>query len=199
MIVAIFISLICHIFCFNNLELTFGNHPAERGIEFSKVSFLGAIFEEEDYYAQSALKADYPIDILSVRFFNDMLNTESLPRHQIRVDSKDRYPVNLINKKTAYFEEVPAPSVNRQPSGIMFYPKIPYHFLIYFKDRQIAHMEVAFYISPKGKILSLHRKISSGNPEVDLLIMRNLTHFLNLVKSNFALDSWQTVKIDLSP
>ena len=199
MIVAIFISLICHFFCFNNLELTFGNQSAAREVEFSKVFFLGAILEEEDYYSQSAPKADYLINRLSTRFFNDMLNTESLPRHEICVDFQNYYPVNLSNKKIAYFEDIPAPRISRQQPGIMFYPKIPYHFLIYFKDRQTAHMEVDFYISPKGKILNLRRKISSGNPEVDLLIMRNLTHFLNLVKSNFALDSWQTVKIDLSP
>ena len=107
--------------------------------------------------------------------------------------------VNLTDHKATYFEPVPLLKTKNEDSSIMFYPPIPYHFLLYFKDRQTAHVEVAFYISPKGKFVGIKRKISSGNPEVDLLIMRNLNHFLNLNKSNLALDSWQTVKVDLSP
>jgi len=198
-IVAIFISLICHIFCFSSVEFIFTNGSAGKGVDLARIFFLGPILQEGDYYSQPTAGLDSRIGRLNSRIFADMLNAEASPRHEIAPDYGKHSSVNLIDNKIVYFNDSPAPKTDRQESSIMFYPPIPYHFLLYFRDRQTAHMEVAFYISPEGKILGLKRKISSGNPEVDLLIMRNLTHFLSLSKSNFALGSWQTVKIDLSP
>lgn len=89
---------------------------------------------------------------------------------------------------------------SQQKKPIMFYPQLPYHFGLYFQDRQVAHIELIFNITlndNKGSIL-IKRKISSGNLEVDLLCMRYISHYLFIQQANFPQGSWQSVKIDLS-
>ncbi len=239
MIAAIFISLICHIFCFSNIELTFANSAVGNELEFSGIFFLGPILQEEVYYPESAGGGvGGSTERLNARIFTQMLTplknsilirSSLLTRLRakfsfrkpllvnlapLEVPRYKTYPfrniiskragkakslMGLVDNKIAYWQPYLPVETKKAASSIMFYPPMPYHFLLYFKDRQTAHMEVAFYISPEGRVSGLKRKISSGNPEVDLLIMRNLTHFLNLCRTNFALDSWQTVKIDLSP
>ena len=216
---AVIVSLFCHVFCFKGIEFTFGNNKAAgEGSKFSKIFFLGPILQESvDYYSPSTQESDYSQTRLNARIFTpleikianwenkrfltgftDILTTQYSPIYELSPDFKKPPLADSVNHKIAYFESSPVPKMKKADSSIMFYPAMPYHFLLYFKDRQIAHMEATFYISSTGKIAGIKRKISSGNPEVDLLIMRNLTHFLNLCKSNFALGSWQTVKIDLS-
>jgi hypothetical protein len=82
----------------------------------------------------------------------------------------------------------------------MFYPHLPYNFLLYFADRQAVHIELMYNISPgaHSPVLSLKRKISSGNLEADLLAMRYLSHYLSIQQENFPQNTWQAVKIDLS-
>lgn len=217
---AIFISLIWHAVCFSSVELTFGKKVAESNFELTKIFFLGPILQKADYYPQSAqqtktsaadkLKARNLVNPVRKNPFRKRRHSNGLTmlkpgygeaRGLIFENILLKKPPTLIftESKAAYFKSTPFLKVKKADSSIMFYPPMPYHFLLYFKDRQVAHMEVAFYISPDGKIAGLKRKISTGNPEVDLLIMRNLSHFLNLCKSNFSLNSWQTVKIDLSP
>jgi len=84
--------------------------------------------------------------------------------------------------------------------AIMFYPSLPPHLLLYFKDRQLAHIELAFNISRGRKInpVVIKRKISSGNLEVDLLSMRYISHYLFIQQAAFPSNTWQTVKIELS-
>ncbi|MBL7081974.1 MAG: hypothetical protein ISS44_05365 [Candidatus Omnitrophica bacterium] len=198
---AVFISLIWHIFCFNSLEFTFNHKQIKGDLEFSKIFFLGSILQRIDYRPKSLSRVTS-----GPQFFRSTIKSSTGKEVMLRPfisqpssEFKKPHPVNLTDHKIGYFPLLSAPEIKKVDSSIMFYPPMPYHFLLYFKDRQTAHMEVAFYISPKGKVAKIRRKISSGNPEVDLLVMRNLVHFLNLCKSNFALGSWQTVKIDLSP
>jgi len=84
--------------------------------------------------------------------------------------------------------------------NIVFHPILPYGFTLYFKNSQVAHAEVMFKIvaSPTGNSIIIKRKISSGNPEVDLLTMRYMSHYLFIQQNRFSPNSWQTVKIDLS-
>ncbi|MFH1339033.1 MAG: hypothetical protein ABIH40_04250 [Candidatus Omnitrophota bacterium] len=200
--IAVFISLTWHAVCFSSVELTFGKKAVENNFELTKIFFLGQILQRTDYYTQSAEGAEYSAaDRLKSRNLEGMLKPgPGGPRSSISDSAAIRKPsvLALANSKAAYFKPAPAADLNREESSIMFYPPMPYHFLLYFRDRQVAHMEVAFYVSPEGKIAGLKRKISTGNPEVDLLIMRNLSHFLNLNKSDFSISSWQTVKIDLT-
>jgi len=88
-----------------------------------------------------------------------------------------------------------------KPSSIIFYPQLPQQLLLFFKDRNQVHIELAFKILPQNKpnIILVKRKISSGNLEADLLSMRYISRYLFIQRFRFPLDSWQLVKIDLSP
>jgi len=88
----------------------------------------------------------------------------------------------------------------RKEAVLVFYPQLPYQFSLYFQDRQIAHIELAFNIkTQKGKEgIRVKRKISSGNLEADLLSMRYISHYLFIQKTRFTPDIWQSVKIDLA-
>lgn len=215
MIAAMFVSILCHIFCFAGVEPTFRKLTG-RSTGFSEIFFLGPILEENNYYLQSDSQIEESRNRLNAKDMLTPLERNTLIRRDfltgLRVKSSPVYESdlglinfkkphidNLIDNKITHFKPFSISTNRRSGASIMFYPQMPYHFLLYFKDRQIAHVEIAFYISPKGRVIGIKRKISSGNPEVDLLIMRNLAHFLNLCKSNFALGSWKTVKIDLSP
>ena len=80
------------------------------------------------------------------------------------------------------------------------HPLLPHDFALYFKDRQIAHVELEFnFVSSRQPAVAvIKRKISSGNLEVDLLSMRYIGHYLFIQQTKFAPNSWRTVKIDLS-
>ncbi len=83
---------------------------------------------------------------------------------------------------------------------MMLYPRLPYDFSLYFRDRQAAHIELAFNIKTAGnrEEVAIKRKISSGNLEADLLSMRYISHYLFIQKTRFAPGVWQSVKIDLA-
>jgi hypothetical protein len=103
---------------------------------------------------------------------------------------------SVFIKKTALVRYIP-----RSPEGAMvFHPVLPYDYTLYFKDRLVAHVELEFdIVSREGKgSVEIKRSITSGNPEVDLLIMRNISHYLSMQQKRFSPNSWQTVKIDLS-
>ena len=95
--------------------------------------------------------------------------------------------------------EPPAFMQNKREPSIMFYPALPYHFLLYFKDRQVAHIELMFNLSSNNGInaVTIKRKISSGNLEADLLAMRYISHYLSIQQKSFPLNTWQSVKIEL--
>jgi hypothetical protein len=103
---------------------------------------------------------------------------------------------SVFTEKTALVRYIP-----RSPEGAMvFHPVLPYDYTLYFKDRLVAHVELEFdIVSRQGKSsVEIRRSITSGNPEVDLLIMRNISHYLSMQQKRFSPNSWQTVKIDLS-
>ena len=113
--------------------------------------------------------------------------------------------VNLLfNKDKVIFASRPTlvsmPPV-RKDSVIMFYPHLPAHFLLYFRDRHVVHIELMFNIISNNKTNSIviKRKISSGNLEADLLSMRYIAHYLFIQQADFPPNNWQTVKIDLRP
>jgi hypothetical protein len=83
----------------------------------------------------------------------------------------------------------------------VFHPILPAGFSLYFKDRQLAHVELSYRLSsgPGLRFLpEVKRKISSGNLEVDLLCQRYITNYLFAQRLAFAPSAWQVVKIDLS-
>jgi len=113
-------------------------------------------------------------------------------------------PVALsLNKDKIIFAQNLIPryvASERKEPAIMFYPRLPYHFALYFKDRQTAHIELSFQVTSAGKrnSIMIKRKISSGNLEADLLSMRYISHYLFIQQAKGVANKWQTVKIDLS-
>jgi hypothetical protein len=103
---------------------------------------------------------------------------------------------NTLMRKVAPDRFVP----KKAEQGIVFHPVLPYDFTLYFRDRQIAHVELSFNIrsSAQRNVIDIKRKASSGNPEVDLLTMRYISRYLSIQQTSFSFDTWQTVKIDLS-
>lgn len=204
----IFVSLIWHIACFSIVELTFGKRIFLNPASF-ETFFLGSILQNSDYHSKSeSALTDYPKKNATsisqpLRSKNSRLKPQDffseLNNLPLMLD-KPKDLIALAKGKITYFATTPLPETRNSAGSLLFHPLLPYHFLLYFKDRQTAHVEIMFYISSRrGKVTGLKRKISSANPEVDILVMRNLAHFLNLCGSNFATDSWQSVKIDLKP
>ena len=114
---------------------------------------------------------------------------------------KVELPFNIEKLSFIPPDIIPEVFLRKKDSPIMFHPLLPYQLQLYFKDRQAVHIELMFNIvsqSGKNSIL-IKRKISSGNPEADLLSSRNINHYLFIQQARFPRDSWQTVKIDLSP
>jgi len=110
--------------------------------------------------------------------------------------------VGLMDKEKVSFILNTYPSLPRikKDYSVMFYPQLPYNFIIYFKDRQTVHIGLAFNIisNEKMKYIAVKRKISSGNLEADLLSMRYINHYLFIQQAKFLPNRWQTVKIELS-
>lgn len=88
----------------------------------------------------------------------------------------------------------------RRESVFIFHPELPYRLDLYFKDRQEVHIELLVNVRPEGqgRPAAVRRRISSGNPEADLLSMRYISHYLFIQEQHFQPDTWHPVKIDLS-
>lgn len=197
----IFISILGHITLFSMFSFSFG--PKIPEINFTQICFRGAILRG--------------VDLMSMRKFNErhktgamMRKSEALVLDKISRESfwgfrdYSKPPLTLtFDKEKIVFVQKIMPGLlisRRKEPTIMFYPQLPYHFALYFKDRQVAHIELMFEVISTGKKNSIviKRKISSGNLEADLLSMRYIGHYLFIQQMAFAPNNWQTVKIDLS-
>jgi hypothetical protein len=116
---------------------------------------------------------------------------------------KPQVELPISPSKEPAIKDTPAASQflpEKKESSIMFHPLLPYQLQIYFKGRQTVHIELMFKISSLGgkNTVLIERKVSSGNLEADLLSSRYIKHYLFIQRARFPLDTWQTVKIDLS-
>jgi len=86
---------------------------------------------------------------------------------------------------------------------LLMYPMLPAYLPLYFKDREKAHIGLSFRImpaSPDGKdYIEIKRKITCGNPEVDLIVLRQVEYYLLLQRRYFQGARWHNVNIDFSP
>jgi len=195
----ILISLIGHLTFFSLFSLSFGNRlPLSN---FSGVYFLPAAFYNLNFYYHNTLN------------FKEQLSKKQLFTHLDKTREflliPDCYFKPQINLCIKQDKDIFMPGgslawpVLKGENSVMVYPQLPYHFLLYFKDRQAVHIEVMFKITNEdGKAapsISIKRKISSGNLEVDLLVIRYLSRYLFIRNEGFPLNTWQTVKIELSP
>lgn len=197
----LFISLIGHIVCFSIFSFSFGDRILKA--DYASVSFQGAILNNSDLINRPFLKF-LPIK----NIFKERVDILKLDKTNKAYPAQEKYyskpAVNLAlseDKINFIPKEKPASFAStRKESVIMFYPQLPYHFLLYFKDRQIVHIELKFNIvvGEGTNSILIKRKISSGNLEADLLAMRYVEHYLFIQQKQFSLNNWQTVKIDLS-
>ena len=197
----IVISLLGHITLFSMFSLSFG--PKIPEVNFARVCFWGAIFRSPDLmnnrnfdigYKKRGFAGKPELAVLG------KINRENL------LASRDylKPPVSLVfNQEKIVFQRETMPRAlmsGRKESAIMFYPRLPYHFALYFKDRQTVHIELAFAVisgAQRNSIL-VRRKVSSGNLEADLLSIRYISRYLFMQQRGFAPNKWQIVKIDLS-
>ncbi len=116
------------------------------------------------------------------------------------IKPQEEVPITAVKPLFIHQETAAGILPLKKDSPIMFHPLLPYHLQIYFKDRQAVHIELMFNIISFGEknIILTKRKISSGNMEADLLSARYISHYLFIQQARFPLDTWQTVKIDLS-
>jgi hypothetical protein len=204
---ALFISLIWHILCAGVIEPTFGKVLDDA--HFPEVLFLGSILDSHDlaFLSQEEISDGQPKEPLysRINLFNFKTSVLSKRKGESFL-SLIKYRRPLFNLNYRKEEKIiTRPRLDhsildeyKKGSSLVFYPRLPYSFLIYFKDRQKAHIEFSFYISEKGVITFIDRKITSGNLEVDLLASRYINRHLNLIKGQFLTNTWQTVKIDLT-
>ena len=207
------ISLVCHAVLFSAFTISFGiKMPV---LHYPSVSFWGQILNSYDFTRPASsvqnlienrsaafkrledLLAGNPVKVLTV---SQGGNRSLAPETPV---IKPLLGESLLPVKQ---DLTPKPALaslrKRREPVITFHPLLPQHFILYFKDRQTAHIEVMFNIASAGRNVNhimLQRKISSGNLEADLLSMRYIGHYLFIQEKRFVPDKWQTVKIDLSP
>ena len=198
---SIIISTLWHLTVFSLFSFSSGDRLPK--INYSGVYFFGGILS--NYGLVNTQNLTVP-DIKKL-FFNKT-NTVFLDknRQHLTVSSYYQKPqVNLafneykntvLSNTSLSFIKLP-----KKESVVIFYPQLPYHFLLYFKDRQAVHIELVFDIISNTKTNSIivKRKISSGNLEADLLTMRYLSHYLFIQQMGLPTNNWQSVKIELSP
>lgn len=201
----IFISLLGHITVFSIFSFSFGNRIPI--VNYSNVYFWGGILDSYDFISQEAINKLKIKTVITrppdVRLeLKDKTNTE----RPFRADYYFKPVLNLVfNRDKIIFAEeraqMPLKGLAKE-SVVVFHPVLPYHFTLYFKDRQRVHIELMFDIVSSGRntnSIVVKRKIASGNLEVDLLSMRYLSHYLFIQQARFIPDKWQTVKIEFSP
>lgn len=197
----VFISLLGHITVFSIFGISFGNRIPR--VEYTSVSFWGQFLRD------SQVSRPIPNNINQIKeFFTNRLDTSALDRTTRESAFLSMYylkpPFTLaFNSEKEAFIEKPEDrfsSPKRAKPPIIFHPLLPYGFTLYFKDRQVAHVELMFKIASDGgrNSILVKRKISSGNLEVDLMAMRYIGHYLFIQQSNMLANNWQIVKIDLS-
>ena len=197
----LFISLLGHITVFGVFSFSSGDRFLKAN--YIPVYFLGSMLSNSDLSNRSInsyLCTRYKVSNMPIVLTHLKAKQESGFTHPQYV--KPSLPLAVNREKIAIVPKDKLISFvsKRKEATITFHPYLPLHFLLYFRDRQKAHIEVMFNIvsSAKATNILLKRKISSGNLEVDLLSMRYIGHYLFIQQARLVPNIWQTVKIDLS-
>lgn len=204
----IFISLLGHITVFSIFGFSFGNRIPT--VEYASVSFWGQ-FLHNSQVSQPITTGLGLRKFVSRYYLNPVRDNTDSNNHTMVSNGTNTVVYNAVKppltlafnrEKEAFIEKFKPPllSSRRQEPTIIFHPLLPYGFTLYFKDRQVAHVELMFKMLPIGtkNSILIKRKISSGNLEVDLLTLRYIGHYLFIHETCLFPDNWQTVKIDLS-
>jgi hypothetical protein len=197
---AIIISLLGHLTLFSLFSFSFGKKLASA--DYGVLAFWGQIFNNSDLKAVSLNNPAGLGGIFAQKGLIIPKTSAEIKNPLSELSLKPKVYLSFGEKKQDFANEslqkldLPKSS---QPV-IMFHPLLPYHFTLFFNDRQIVHIELMFNIVSGDRInpIIIKRKISSGNLEADLLTMRYIGHYLFIQQARFPPDNWHTVKIDLS-
>ncbi|MBU1727490.1 MAG: hypothetical protein KJ880_07660 [Candidatus Omnitrophica bacterium] len=198
----IFISVFGHIALFALISFSFGKMAAPGS--YSAVYFWGQFLSNSQISKPVASVAVKSKELLPViHELSDLRKAGTGADFAFgRYYSKPNSALILRIEKAPFFPEAPVapPLVRSQDTSIIFHPVLPYGFMLYFQDRQVAHVELAYNIIPSGirNSIVVKRKISSGNLEVDLLSMRYINRYLFMQQARITPNQWNSVKIDLS-
>ena len=201
---SIFLSLLGHLTVFGLFSFSFGSKlPAAN---YANISFWGGILNSYDLSLasnkiaarQSVLDAFMKVPrITSAASAEKKENSDQL----LSIAYLKPYAfLALNNEKQIFSHDLSVGSIpkKRKESVVTFYPELPYYFGLYFKDMQVAHIELEYNVSSGNKKnITLRRKISSGNLEADLLSMRYIGHYLSIQRERFVPNKWRAVKIEL--
>lgn len=196
----IFFSILGHLAAFSIFSFSFG--PTAPRLGYAPVSFWGRILPGSELISKNldAIKPRKPFLVRAPVLDSD--KTDKIRPVLADYYLKPPVALGLNNEKIAFRQKIPPITAvqKRKEQAIMFHPSLPYHFLLFFKDRQAVHIELMFNIISREKMNSIvvKRKISSGNLEADLLSMRYISRYLFIEQARFMANNWQTVKIDLS-
>ncbi|MGB4521593.1 MAG: hypothetical protein WBI28_06670 [Candidatus Omnitrophota bacterium] len=198
----IFISLLGHITAFSIFTFSFGNKI--QIANYANISSWGQVLKGYDLRLGNNYNTSG----------NKKLNFESLKAPEAEKEASDYLLPRAYSKPFArlamqdekevfsrHLTENQFPK-RRKEAVVMFYPALPYHFILYFKDRQVVHIQLDYNAAlnvNKKNIITVRRKISSGNLEADLLCMRYIEHYLSIGQDRQFLGEWKTVKIELQP
>jgi len=199
---SIAISFIGHLAVLALFGFSFGKKLFGGG--YSPVYFWGQLLNNSQIIKPEQISSALLNKMISVRADSLSLDTAAGEQDFVleRFYSKPNNGAILIREKELFYPAVPEspPIIRRQEPSILFHPALPYSFALYFQDRQVVHVELAYNIVPSGAINSIivKRKISSGNLEVDLLSMRYINRYLFMQQARISPNQWRSVKIDLS-
>lgn len=197
----IFFSILSHLAVFGMFSFSFG--PRIAPADYAVISFWGRILPNSELINNKNFNS-----IEARKSF--LVRTHALPAgktDKVQPLLSDYYlkpQATLVfnREKIIFAQKLPpvSPLHKKKEQAIMFHPRLPYHFLLFFTDRQAVHIELMFSIISRGKMnsIAVKRKISSGNLEADLLGMRYISRYLFIEQARFQANNWQTVKIDLS-
>ncbi|MBU1906082.1 MAG: hypothetical protein KJ923_03690 [Candidatus Omnitrophica bacterium] len=199
---SIFISALGHLTVFSMFTVSLGNKIPQA--DHPSVAFWGQLLNK----VRVGETKDGRVPLLSPRILSSQylgkIKGVTKPDSDIII-SRGVKPllVNAFNIKKKLYrgEMLPLPKLaERRDPEIFLHPLLPYGFRLYFRDRQVAHVELSFNIVSEGRRtpVLIKRKISSGNLEVDLLAMRYISHYLFIQQASLPSNEWKTVKIDLS-
>lgn len=195
-------SFVGHLTVFSVFSFSFGNKMPS--FDYTAVAFRGEILNSADlkrpllrFGFRARQAKTVPADKAAVSSLENSVESKGV---LLLGQLKPQALLPVVQEKAIFVNKPPQIIKEKNEPVIVFYPRLPQSFILYFQDRQTVHIELMFNISATNSIKSIavQRKISSGNLEADLLSARYISRYLFMQQSRFPINNWQTVKIDLS-
>ncbi|TBR15720.1 hypothetical protein EPO66_05605 [bacterium] len=196
----LFFSFLGHLAAFSIFSFSFGNRLMK--VNYPQANFLGQVLDSrlDLRHIVTNIQGKHKVNIEKEGYFvmqNNTYNKDVICGLYYKPLSYVSPAGNKLNVQKADNSYSLPP---KRKQEVMLYPELPYQFMLYFKDRQVVHIEVLFnnMLGNSFSPVVIKRGISSGNLEADLLCMRYLGHYLFIKAKSFKPNYWHRVKIDLS-